>query len=110
MTKQSLTVELARVLETSHQEAEQILDAVLRAIVRALQRGEAVEIRRFGSFRLRRRAARLGRNPRTGQSVEVPARPVAYFRPSKELLQLLASIPDPADQQPGSVMPQEAGR
>ena len=58
---------------------------MLGNIVEALRRGEKVELRGFGSFRLRRRDARRGRNPKTGSRVDVPPKLVSFFRPGKEL-------------------------
>jgi integration host factor subunit beta len=50
-----------------------------------LQKGEKIEIRGFGSFRTRERRGRVGRNPKTGEKVEVPAKKIPFFKPSKEL-------------------------
>ncbi len=55
----------------------------------ALQGGDKIEIRGFGSFRIRQRNPRIGRNPKTGERVEVPAKRVPYFKPSKELRDLV---------------------
>ena len=59
----------------------------------ALHRGEKVELRGFGSFRLRRREPHRGRNPRTGDRVDVPSKRVAYFTPGKELKALINREP-----------------
>ena len=69
--------------------ADLVLETVLGNIVEALRRGEKVELRGFGSFRLRRRDARRGRNPKTGARVDVPPKLVPYFRPGKELNALI---------------------
>ena len=63
------------------------------SIVETLHRGEQVELRGFGSFRLRNREPRRGRNPRTGDRVEVPPKRVAYFKPGKELKELINRDP-----------------
>ena len=55
----------------------------------ALHRGEKIELRGFGSFRLRRRQPRKGRNPKTGDRVDVPPKKVPYFKPGKELKDLI---------------------
>ena len=55
------------------------------SIVRSLRTGDKIEIRGFGSFRTRQRQPRVGRNPKTGARVEVPAKKIPYFKPSKEL-------------------------
>lgn len=91
MTRIELTEELAGVLETSRQEARLLLEAILEAMTRALQTGEPVKVRGFGTFTVRRRPARRGRNPRTGAIVAVPERMAFSFRPGKELKQLLAA-------------------
>ncbi len=85
-----LTEELAGALDTSRQEARLLLEAILEAMTRALKTGESVKIRGFGTFSVRRRAARQGRNPRTGAVVAVPERLAFSFRPGKELKQLLS--------------------
>jgi integration host factor subunit beta len=65
------------------------LEIILDNIVRALRRGEAVELRRFGSFHIRERRARTGRNPKTGIVVNLPAKKIAFFRPAAEVLRHL---------------------
>jgi len=57
--------------------------------VRSLKTGDKIEIRGFGSFRTRERRARIGRNPKTGARVDVPAKRIPYFKPSKELKDLV---------------------
>ena len=59
------------------------------AIVRSLKEGQKIELRGFGSFRLRERGARMGRNPKTGVKVSVPAKKIPYFKPGKELKELI---------------------
>ena len=73
--------------------AEIIVDTVFGNVVEALQHGEKVELRGFGSFRLRRREPRRGRNPRTGDRVDVPPRRVPYFKPGKDLKELINRDP-----------------
>lgn len=85
MTKAALVEEVARVADLTKKHAEIIVDTVFRSIVDALHRGEKVELRGFGSFRLRRREPRRGRNPKTGAPVDVPSKRVPYFKPGKEL-------------------------
>jgi nucleoid DNA-binding protein len=84
-----LTEELAGVLDTSRQEARLLLETILEAMTHALQNGEAVKIRGFGTFSVHRCPARQRRNPRTGATVAVPERMAFRFRPGKELKQLL---------------------
>jgi integration host factor subunit beta len=70
-------------------EAEVVVNTVVESIIEALRRGEKIELRGFGSFRLRTRRPRQGRNPKTGTKVEVPGKSVPYFKPGKELRELL---------------------
>ena len=67
------------------QDVEKMVEVVLEEIVRALEKGDRVELRGFGAFSIRRRAARQGRNPRTGATVKVAAKSVPFFKPGKEL-------------------------
>ena len=94
MTKRELVAEVARTADLKAADAERVVDQVFRSVVRALSRGEKVEIRWFGSFRRHQRAARVGRNPKTGKRIDVPAKTSAVFRPSKELKQLVNSRAD----------------
>ena len=89
MTKAALVEEVARVADLTKKHAEIIVDTVFRSIVDALHRGEKIELRGFGSFRLRRREPRKGRNPKTGDRVDVPSKRVPYFKPGKELKELI---------------------
>ena len=66
-----------------------MLDAVFSSIIEALQRGDKIELRGFGSFRVRNRDSRTGRNPKTGAGVVVPAKRVPHFKPGKELRELI---------------------
>jgi len=85
MTKEDLIEEVSRVVEMTRKEAEVIVEAIFDSIVRSLRGGDKIEIRGFGSFRTRQRQPRVGRNPKTGARVEVPAKKIPYFKPSKEL-------------------------
>jgi integration host factor subunit beta len=89
MTKADLVERVAKEAQLSKTEAEVVVKTVLDAVVEALQEGEKVELRGFGSFRLRQRRPRQGRNPKTGTRVEVPGKAVPYFKPGKELRELL---------------------
>lgn len=64
---------------------ERVVGVILDEITEALARGDRVELRGFGAFSVRQRKARMGRNPRTGEAVEVEAKSVPFFRPGKEL-------------------------
>jgi len=85
MTKADLIEEVSRAVEMPPKESQVIVDAIFDSIVRSLRGGAKVEIRGFGSFRTRQRQSRVGRNPKTGTRVEVPAKKIHYFKPSKEL-------------------------
>jgi integration host factor subunit beta len=91
MTKAELVDEVARNSDLSKKDAEVIVQTVLDGIIDSLQGGEKVELRGFGSFRLRERASRQGRNPKTGEKVFVPAKKVPYFKPGKELKERINS-------------------
>lgn len=91
MTKAELVDEVAKNSELSKKDAEVIVQTVLDSIIESLQDGDKVELRGFGSFRLRERASRQGRNPKTGEKVFVPAKKVPYFKPGKELKELINS-------------------
>jgi integration host factor subunit beta len=94
MTRTDLIEGVFHALEISRAEAEGIVDAICSGIVRSLRAGEKVEIRGFGSFRIRERRSRLRRNPKTGAAVSVPARKVPYFTPAKELKNALNKTPN----------------
>ena len=89
MTKAELIEELAGIAPLTRKQSEVIVDAVFTSIVDALSRGDKIELRGFGSFRLRRRDSRRGRNPKTGAGVVVPAKRVPHFKPGKELKELI---------------------
>ena len=93
LTKAALVEQVAHVAGLTKKRAEIIVDTVFGNIAVALQQGEKVELRGFGSFRLRRREPRRGRNPRTGDRVDVPPRRVDYFKPGKELKELINREP-----------------
>ena len=69
--------------------AEIIVNTVFESIVDSLKSGEKIELRGFGSFRIRQRGSRVGRNPKTAAQVPVPAKRIPYFKPGKELRELL---------------------
>ena len=89
MTKAELVEEVARAAELTKKDSEVIVDEVFKNIIQALNRGEKIELRGFGSFRVRQRDARRGRNPKTGEPVDIPAKRVPYFKPGKELKELI---------------------
>jgi len=89
MTKADLVEEVSRVTELTRKDSEYIVDTLFDSVIKALKTGDKLEVRGFGSFRVRQRNARVGRNPKTGEKVEVPAKRVPYFKPSKELKDLI---------------------
>ena len=91
MTKAELMEEVAKNSDLTKKDAEVIVQTVLDSISESLQEGEKVELRGFGSFRLRQRSSRMGRNPKTGDKVDVPAKKIPYFQPGKELKELINS-------------------
>jgi integration host factor subunit beta len=76
----------------SKKDCARVVDAFLEAIKDSLQHQENIEVRGFGTFKIRKRKTRMARNPRTGAPVEVSARPVPVFKPSKELRALVAGL------------------
>ena len=89
MTKADLVEEVIRVAVLSKKDAESIVNTVFGQIMEALKSDDKIELRGFGSFRVRRRRSRLGRNPKTGDRVDVPSKRIPYFKPGKELRDLI---------------------
>ena len=85
LTKADLVEEVVKNTELPRKESEIIVETIFEGIIGALQNGDKIEIRGFGSFRTRQRRGRTGRNPKTGAKVEVPPKKIPYFKPSKEL-------------------------
>jgi integration host factor subunit beta len=85
MTKADLIEEVSRLAELTRKDSEVIVETIFDSVVRALRTGDKIEIRGFGSFRTRQRKPRVGRNPKTGERVEVPPKKIPFFKPSKEL-------------------------
>jgi integration host factor subunit beta len=101
MTKADLIDEVSRLAELTRKDSEVIVETIFDSVVRSLRAGDKIEIRGFGSFRTRQRRPRVGRNPKTGERVEVPAKKIPFFKPSKELKDLVnettaAAAPTPA--------------
>ena len=92
MTKADLVEEVSRVSHLTKKHSEAIVDTVFKSIVAALRDGEKIELRGFGSFRLRQRDSRKGRNPKTGDRVDVPPKQVPYFKPGKDLKELINRV------------------
>lgn len=98
MTKADLVEQVtAHIAQTagpmiSKKDCARVVDTFLDAIKAALKTQENIEVRGFGTFKIRQRKTRMARNPRTGSPVEVAARPVPVFKPSKELRALVAGV------------------
>ena len=90
MTKSEL---IARLAEANphlyHRDIERIVTTIFDEITAALADGDRVELRGFGAFSVKERGSRVGRNPRTGDSVDVPAKYIPYFKTGKQLRQIL---------------------
>ncbi len=107
MTKADLIDEVSRLAELTRKDSEVIVETIFDSVVRSLRVGDKIEIRGFGSFRTRQRKPRVGRNPKTGERVEVPAKKIPFFKPSKELKDLVntgdtASTAAPAPPSPAA--------
>jgi integration host factor subunit beta len=85
LTKADLVEAVVQVTELPYKESESVVETIFESIIGALQGGDRIEIRGFGSFHIHQRRGRTGRNPKTGAKVEVPPKRVTSFRPSKEL-------------------------
>ena len=107
MTKAVLVEEVVQVTDLTKKHAEVIVETVFRSIIDALHRGEKIELRGFGSFRLRQREPRKGRNPKTGDRVDVPPKQVPYFKPGKELKELINREPGSTSRPLAAVGPDE---
>jgi len=93
MTKAELVEDVARAAELTKKDAERLVEIVFESIIETLNQGEKIELRGFGSFRVRERGARRGRNPKTGDPVDIPAKRVPYFKPGKEMKELINEEP-----------------
>lgn len=89
VTKADLVDLVAGRADVSRKEADEAVRVILDGVISALRRGEKVELRGFGSFRIRQRGPRIGRNPKTGDQVDVPAKKIPYFKPGKDLREQL---------------------
>jgi len=99
MTKADLVEDVAVAAELTKKDAERLVEIVFESVIETLNAGEKIELRGFGSFRVRSRGSRRGRNPKTGDPVDIPAKSVPYFKPGKELKELINEMDS---SQPGS--------
>ncbi|MBI1894453.1 MAG: integration host factor subunit beta [Candidatus Rokubacteria bacterium] len=89
MTKADLVDEVAKIANLTKKETELIVNTIFDNVSAALAQGDKVELRGFGSFRVRKRNPRKGRNPKTGTSVSVPEKRVPFFKVGKRLKELV---------------------
>lgn len=85
MTKAELIERVAEDIKLTKKQTEIIVNTVFKSITDALSNGDKVELRGFGSFKIKKRGPREGRNPKTGKSVSIPAKNVPFFKAGKEL-------------------------
>jgi integration host factor beta subunit len=100
MTKADMVEQIADATGLTKKDTAVVVDGFLEAVKQALAQEKNIEIRGFGSFKVKKRKARKARNPRTGDPVQVPSRHVPTFKPSKELKELITAMP-PASPRPG---------
>jgi DNA-binding protein HU-beta len=91
MNKGELVEAIAKTAGLSKAQAENALNATLHAIQASLAKGNSVSLVGFGTFAVSKRAARKGKNPRTGEQIKIPARKVARFKPGKALAEVVNS-------------------
>jgi integration host factor subunit beta len=90
MTKAQIIERVAEQVTTlTKRQAELVVNTIFNSVRNSLHKGDKTEIRGFGSFRLRARRMKEGRNPKTGATVSVPAKKVPFFKAGKELKDLL---------------------
>jgi nucleoid DNA-binding protein len=93
MTKADLVEEVAGKTGLTRTDVAVVVDAFLEAVKKSLEHGNNIEIRGFGTFKIKQRKARKARNPRTGEEVPVPDRKVPTFKPSNEFKALITKLP-----------------
>jgi len=101
MTKADLIEEVSRVVELTRKESEVIVETIFDCVVSSLRQGDKVEVRGFGRFRTRERKGRIGRNPKSGERVVVPPKTIPFFKPSKELRDVVNGRSAPSDDRLG---------
>lgn len=89
MTKAELVERVSAQINLSKKQTEVIVNTLFQSITNSLGEGDKVELRGFGSFRVRHRDARVARNPKSGDKVDVPAKKVPFFKAGKELRELV---------------------
>ena len=112
MTKRELVIAVAERLGYTQNEVSSVVQTTLDSIIECLSEGQRLEIRNFGVFEVKKRDARIGRNPRTGEEVRIGEKRVASFKPGKALKEYVAGQgPKPAftDQPDSSTAPSTTG-
>ncbi len=92
ITKADLVENVALQADLPRKQADEAVQVILESIIEALQQGDKVELRGLGSFRIRERGSRIGRNPKTGARVDVPPKRIPYFKPGKFLREELLKM------------------
>ncbi len=87
MTKKDIILKVSDATNLKQIDVKKVVQKTFDCIVEALIRGEKIELRNFGVFKIKQRKSRIGRNPRTGQVVPVPPRKVVVFKPGLEIKQ-----------------------
>jgi integration host factor subunit beta len=96
MTKADLVEEVTQLGDLTRRDGEMIVDTIFDSVIHALRTGDKIEIRGFGSFRIRQRKPRTGRNPKTGAKVDVPSKEL------RDLVNPKGASPEPDETKPGS--------
>ncbi|MFQ5913324.1 MAG: HU family DNA-binding protein [Nitrospinota bacterium] len=94
MTKAELVEKVSEQIHLTKKETERVVNIVFGCVVDALRQDDKVELRGFGSFRVRHREPRNGRNPKSGTTVQIPAKKVPFFKAGKELRELVNVVPE----------------
>lgn len=89
MTKKDIILKVSDDTKLKQIDVKKVVQKTIDCIIEALIRGEKIELRNFGVFRLKQRKSRTGRNPRTGEVVPVPSRKVVIFKPGLEMKQMI---------------------
>ncbi len=89
MTKAEMVEKVSAKINLTKKDTERVVNIVFGSIIQALTQGDKVELRGFGSFRVRSRESRDGRNPRTGDTVRIPPKKVPFFKAGKELREMV---------------------
>lgn len=108
MTKRELVIRVANKLGMTQSDVARVIEGTFDTISRTLAQGGRWELRDFGMFEVKTRAARMGRNPRTGAQVPVPERKVVTFRPGKNMKEVVSQERPPAEAAPEAPEPSPA--